>query len=513
MNSRGGVRFRLPTLVLLFFLVLLACFLFLTLRQPVVVSSTSTTVVSVGEVSGFDVALESAGFLDRLRRGPGFFYNFDCGSVGCVVGRDSFVQSGAWVVLAYSGLSGVTHSVYYVDSVSSEASRLMGLCYRDVLECTYVLVQFDRAIDAVGNLEYAEFMRFEGEFLLKDNSTLSFPMMSAIKARELALIYGWTRDVRFLDAGLSELGSVSRLVSYDGFVFDADSGLAAYSCWVQTALVSFYDVTGNVSFLDASRSFFDKQQFGVRAGNGFFNKSLLINQIQPCVEALLMIANRTGEVRYRDDARALSQYLLDYYWDSDSSRKYSGFGGFLTEGCRPSGGVLLCPGVNMESLTDAGYSVYLFSLQPDVLFKVRDWDVSLVGGSGLFAGSYVTGGVDAGFVPNAVAVYHSKDWGLRHVAVFAVDAGLPVSDPHFVLGDERRVDFNVSSVMGGNMVVYSLDFDLTPGSAIVVGFSSGERSVLMSVPADRIPGEGDYSFYLTIADALNQTSNSFWGGG
>src|SRR3990170_6045542 len=77
-----------------------------------------------------EIAKSSLSFVTSLKRTDGkYYYSMNCtDAAGCRRNAESYTQSGAWTVLAYSGLYDATHDQQYLQKIDSEANDLMKAC-------------------------------------------------------------------------------------------------------------------------------------------------------------------------------------------------------------------------------------------------------------------------------------------------------------------------------------------------------------------------------------------------
>jgi len=333
-------------------------------------------------VSGLDVSLETTKFLEGMRDSSGIYsFGAPCKHSDCIPAGISLPQNPAWVTLAYVGLYKATGDPAYKTKIKESMDALRHTCPPDNLDCLYVGMQAAEAYELIGDDSYLDYLKNASAFYVHADPLV---MLKAIMARELVL------KLRYFGGDTQE---VIRFVS-DSEQYLKDSPRVAPSvdfrsgaCWVQLAWLELarlpddvlgagvddpqYPIYYRESILAFHpQKFFNENDFSVLLdGSSPDAFSLTLTELFPCVEALHILHNLTGDVKYLKDSRAIEELFLRDRWDSKLTPKFNGDGGFLAQGCVDTEKGKSCY-LNNKVLNDNSYAVYLFADHKNLTYTI-----------------------------------------------------------------------------------------------------------------------------------------------
>jgi hypothetical protein len=352
---------------------------------PFPIASPSPTPVI--ELSGVQIARESESFLDSLSENGVVFDTKECSDSGeCSLSASSAVTTFAWRMLAYSGLYSATNKSNYLELVKENYRSFRNASTG--VNAFWSLVQVYEAFRVTQEIEYAKFLYNTGFGLrssLKydwDLSRPGSPMLHAIEARELAIVYGvlgkdeivsslrkekavfenqtlFEKDrAEFLNQSLRALAAAEESNKLKPAVLQDMPEFREDSCWIQAAKLELYKATGEEKYLRELQDFFKKARFGTRSRGeiGFVS----LGEVTPCTEVLHELASSVAS--FAKDLNFLLQYFVVDDWDSSRARKCNGDNGFMAA-YRSSENA--CGG-NEKFTSDACYSIFVLSRQKSV---------------------------------------------------------------------------------------------------------------------------------------------------
>jgi len=319
-------------------------------------------------LSGNEIAVDSLKFINVMKNNDGkYYYQSECtDDSGCKRDSDSYIQTGAWPVLAYAGLYQSTKNQQYLDKMNNEANNLMSACNGNEDECMWILVQMAKAYQISQNSQYLDFAKKLADRLLTNNNEKD-AMMTGIEAREFALAYELTGDQKYLNEARSRLQKSKAawnlsVDSYNDPIYSSGTFvLYRFACWTELAELEIAKASSDTKILANAVAFFDSANIP-----GNVRNLEQLSAIQPCIEALLNLNQQTGSAQYFDQAKATSQYVITYRWDSplDIAKKYNGDGAYLFR---------FYAGDDLKTVTDTGYMIYLLSRMPNEQFEILSW--------------------------------------------------------------------------------------------------------------------------------------------
>jgi hypothetical protein len=254
-------------------------------------------------------------------------------------------------------------------------------CPPDNHDCVYVGVQAAEAYEIIGDDSYLDYLKNASAFYVHAEPLV---MLKGIMARELVLrlryFGGDTQEViRFVSDSEQYLKDSPRVVPSVEF----QSG----SCWVQLAWLELARLPDGVlgagvddpqypTYYRESvlalhpRKFFEENDFSVLLdGSSPDAFSLTLTELFPCVEALHILYNLTGDVKYLEDSHSIEELFLRDRWDSKFTPKFNGDGGFLAQGCVGTRSGQSCY-LNNKVLNDNSYAVYLYADHKDMSYSI-----------------------------------------------------------------------------------------------------------------------------------------------
>ena len=325
-------------------------------------------------LTGIEIAKLSEPFIDTLQRPDGLFYfssMCDGFTANCQIENLSRIQNGAWPLYAYSGLYRATGKDVYIDKIKNEMHELLNRCSADRDACAFIVVQIEEAYNITNDPRYLNLIIKEVETPTYVSEVTS-SMLNSIIVRQQAMGYRLTGNEKYLRWALNTMEETEKslkrfhegetLYKRDNFEFRPNS------CWFQLANIEMYDATKERKYLDRVTEFFDTARLGDYVKQNGLSKFNGV-EIQPCIDSLLRLYERTGNTFYIDDAYVISDYYLNEMWDNPISKKYNGDYGFLLNSCRISNNRTICY-TDRKALSDTSYAIYLFSLQKDKIFSI-----------------------------------------------------------------------------------------------------------------------------------------------
>jgi len=355
-------------------------------RQVLVVLIAATAIAAVAylfffapktmTMNAMDIAKSSINFLESKRRSDGLYtYSETCSDSGCKDDNFVYAQTNAWPVLAYTGLYEATDSKDYLAKAKAEMATLKSSCEKDRDQCLWVLVQMYRLYRATNEKAYADYIITLGERLYASQQSYH-PMLTAIEAREFAIMYGLTNDTKYVTAAADRIEFAKRMqtstsvetvkgtpttVSNIAYSVD-DFDFHYFACWTELAEIELYKRTGDERYAKSARDFFDKAQVGSHG-----REIEQMTGIEPCIDALSQLSILTKDESYKTQAINLTQYVVTYRWDSsaDIAKKYNGNNGILFHRYTDL--------ENFKTVTDTSYVVFLLSQIKDYEFKILRW--------------------------------------------------------------------------------------------------------------------------------------------
>lgn len=348
------------------------------------------------EFTGLEVAALSAEFLESTQKDGGVFYDMECFNASKVIldcRRDECRVAGikngycdyaltpspahtssAWYLLANSGLYEATGNQTYYNRTLRALSAIAGECRTEIDcpgnyssfdrgKCGFMLVQTAKAYEATGELSFKYVTEQIGGCDLYMPWT-QVPMLSAIESRQYALLYSSAGNDTFLMMAEGKLYYSDFYLNQSFLLYSVDGlDVTDASGWVQLARLELYKATGNESHLNGVEDFYRKARLSDHLGDTDSVASILLSNI----ESLIILYDLTGDQSYADEAYALAQHFVTYYWDNSYHPVFEGDNGFLT----------LPTYSNTESqiktVTDNSHAAYLFSqpLLKDKNFRVE----------------------------------------------------------------------------------------------------------------------------------------------
>jgi hypothetical protein len=279
------------------------------------------------------------------------------------------VQGNNWAILAYSGLYDTTLRQKHLDSlimnwdVSAEDKDSGDLYTSFQLYQLYLLAEKYPILDDMDKEGLKRKLTSVGSSLITGYEPLEdFAMIIATLSRESFissdLIGERSKDNSpevFENAksllSLSEERSKreTTLLEKDGAV------LKEGQCWVELARLQEYQSTKKNETLVGVASYFDKLDLSSEFGDTvLLDRSIPMNLL-PCAEALLILNQKTGDVSYLEDARAILGAYLRYNWDIPERKFCNGDFGILSKrlsALNPDG---------RKGMVDNAYFIYLFT--------------------------------------------------------------------------------------------------------------------------------------------------------
>jgi len=310
-----------------------------------------------GVMTGLEIARQTSDYIDTQITKDGIYsYSSHC-EPECPQGfSGAFHTTNAWTSLANTGLFAATSDKSYLKNAKRDADVLIDWCGDKTDECLWVLVQIVELYKATDDVKYLNFLTNAGDVLL-ETPVFEHGMISAIESRELALLYELTGDTKYLDESLVRLDKSKSLAESSQTLYAFEDFLVHDTvCWNVLAESELYAVTQDNKHLENVNLFFTKSNVKTYA-----NQLIFLSNIQPCIESLLTLYDATGDVKYKEDAIAMAEYVVTNTWDSSESKKNYGEGAFLMES-----------GSTVNSLTDSGYMVYLLSKLKSEKFRILE---------------------------------------------------------------------------------------------------------------------------------------------
>mgnify|MGYP001245270707 CR=1 FL=1 len=308
-----------------------------------------------GVMTGLEIARLTSDYIDTQKTAEGIYsYSSHC-EPNCPQGfSGSFHTTNAWTSLANTGLYSATGDKNYLNNAKKDADVLIEWCADKTSECLWVLVQINELYKTTNDAKYLDFLTNAGDVLL-ETPAFEHGMISGIEARELALLYELTGDTKYLDESLVRLDKSKSLADSSQILY-AFGGFEVHDtvCWNVLAEAELYAVTQDDKYLENVNLFFTKSNV-----KKYTNQLIFLSNIQPCIESLLALYAATGDVKYKEDAIAMAEYVITNTWDSAESKKAFGEGAFLMES-----------GSTLNSLTDSGYMVFLLSKLKSEKFRI-----------------------------------------------------------------------------------------------------------------------------------------------
>lgn len=308
-----------------------------------------------GGMTGLEIARLTSDYIDSQITTDGIYsYSSHC-EPNCPQGfSGAFHTTNAWTSLAYTGLFSATRDKSYLDNAKRDADVLIDWCTDKTSECLWVLVQIVELYKVTNDVKYLNFLTNTGDVLL-ETPAFEHGMISAIESRELALLYELTGDTKYLDESLVRLGKSKSLAESSQILYAfGDFEVHDTVCWNVLAEAELYAVTQDDKYLENVDLFFTKSNV-----KKYTNQLIFLSNIQPCIESLLTLYDATDDVKYKEDAIAMAEYIITNTWDSAESKKTYGEGAFLMES-----------GSTLNSLTDSGYMVFLLSKLKSEKFRI-----------------------------------------------------------------------------------------------------------------------------------------------
>jgi len=358
------------------------------------------TTVSAEEIklTGLNVSLSVLPFIESMKRSDGsFFYHRVCEEGKCTTLRNVQPQEGAWAVISYAALYNATKNPLYLNKMKAEMEDLFKYCPPDDVDCSVIGVQASKAYELTGDKRYLDYIRDLNSANMYENT-----MLNGILAREMALgyKYGIAGDNRADTLNLLMFTEIE-LNNKEDTVYTTPNGfeLKKHACWVQAAWLEFYkalekdkgqNITNTLApdqpipvdrlrseMISSSKTFFDGVDFSSVDTNDINFFKIILTDIDPCIESLIMLHEATGEEKYLSDAVFLGERMLNQYWDSQYSPRFDGDNSFIIQGCRNDLNQTTCYD-NTKLVTENGYAVYLFSLMGNQSFTVSAGETTVL---------------------------------------------------------------------------------------------------------------------------------------
>lgn len=256
-------------------------------------------------------------------------------------GVDVFKTTNAWTALALFSASQILDDPSLLTQAKTDLNKLEEFCAIDRKECNWVLAQPAIIYKTTQDPELLEFLRIQGETLLSSEPS-DKAMLTAIEARELALLYELTQDTRYIVAAQNRLLLSSQKLDSERDLYPSQTlKFSESSCWVSLANAQLASTTQNEQ---------EKNNTKVFLGNGriseHFNYFYQPITIQPCIESYAIIGDSS------QTKTILMQFIQNFY-DGQKRKLIYGEGGTIFQPDTES---------KLVGLTDSSYTLYLLHL-------------------------------------------------------------------------------------------------------------------------------------------------------
>ena len=309
---------------------------------------------------------EAIGYIQTQRTADGYYnylahYDEQCrtqdGKKVCPFDNQRVFQtSNAWTALAYLAAYQHTNEQIYLDQAKTDLNKLIEWCTRDLSQCQWVLVQTVRVYEQTKNQNVLTFLQQVGEYMLSHPSADNKqPMLTSIEARELAMLYGLTKDQRYIDEAQNRLVKARQELDTEDPSIFRRGGFpeSVHVCWYSLGELEVAKQKPDPLRLITLRNFIDHASLP-----RYYNAFAYPVEIQPCIELYYELYKTTSQTNYQKAGDYLLSLFTIDFWDNEKNKKYYGEGGTLMNG-HPS---LVEIDGKYVSITDSAYTVFLMNL-------------------------------------------------------------------------------------------------------------------------------------------------------
>lgn len=295
-----------------------------------------------------EMAAEISDYVLSQRQADGYYnylahYNEQCeeenGEDKCPFsGVNMFETTNAWTALALFSGSQILDDPQLLDEANKDLVKLQEYCAQDRTQCNWVLAQPAIIYQATENLELLEFLKLQGEILLTSPPS-DDAMLTAIEARELALLYEITQDTRYIVAAQNRLNLASQKLNDQPDLYpETTQRFAQSSCWVSLANAEISKTTQNSQGDTNTQAFL--QNGNIEENFKSFPSPI---DIQPCVESYALSGNSS-------QTNTLTEKFIQNFYDGKERKLIYGKGGSVFQPYTDSRFVVL---------TDSAYTGFL----------------------------------------------------------------------------------------------------------------------------------------------------------
>lgn len=293
----------------------------------------------------------------------------------CAVSEDKLSKNAnAWATLAHLAVYRIGGDTKLLEKAEQDFEPLLTVCRQDSKGCLWILVQLYE-LNKETNLKYRDDLVFLGEHLLENSyldradslDSQATAMLTAIEAKELALLYQGTNNTAFLNEAIKRTREAEALIkrqTTNYFLTDGQMkrGQGQDVCWQKLAALELARATGDNSWVQEAKSFFDSPKF-IHDGQ---SAVLSLTAVEPCVESLYTLFELTTENQYRDLARQIMKNLVANYGFEQKEGQWF----YLASGPVRNFQITFQDNPNV-TITDNAYFLHLLSLdkQIDLLRK------------------------------------------------------------------------------------------------------------------------------------------------